>query len=99
MVGGDIGVLEDQRRDFMLARGDHLVVAGLERHADLVELALDFHHEPEHAIRDGAEVVIFHLLALGRLGAEERAAGVDQIRTAEIELPVDQEVFLLGPEV
>ena len=26
-----------------------------------------------------AEVVVLHLLALGRLGAEERAAGVDQV--------------------
>ena len=79
----------------VLARRD-LVVAGLERHADLVELALDFHHEAEDAVGDGAEVVVLHLLALGRLGAEQGAAGVDQVGTAEIELPIDQEVFLLG---
>ena len=41
MIGGDVGVLED-RRDFVLARR-HLVVARLHRHADLVELALNFH--------------------------------------------------------
>ena len=78
MVGGDVGVLED-RRDLVLARR-HLVVAGLERHADLVELALDVLHEAEDAVGDRAEVVVLHLLALRRLGAEERAAGVDQVR-------------------
>ena len=62
VIGGDVGVLED-RRDFVLARRD-LVVARLDRDADLVELALDFHHEREHAIGDGAEVVVLHLLAL-----------------------------------
>ena len=41
MIGGDVGVLED-RRDFVLARRD-FVVPRLDRHADLVELALDFH--------------------------------------------------------
>src|SRR6187549_1165661 len=43
VIGGDVGVLED-RRDFVLARRD-LVVPRLDRHADLVELALDVHHE------------------------------------------------------
>ena len=94
VIGGDVGVLED-RRDFVLARRD-LVVARLDRHADLVQLALDFDHEGQHALGDGAEVVVLHLLALRRLGAEERAAGVDQVGPVEIELLVDQEVFLLG---
>ncbi len=95
MVGGDVGVLED-RRDFVLARGD-LVVTGLDRDADLVELALDVHHEREDAVGDGPEVLILELLALGGLGAEERPAGVDEIRAVEEELPVDEEVLLLGP--
>ena len=43
VIGGDVGVLED-RRDFVLARRD-LVVPRLDRHADLVQLALDVHHE------------------------------------------------------
>ena len=94
MVGGDVGVLED-RRDLVLA-GRHFVVAGLDRDADLVELALDFHHEGQDAVGDGAEVVVFHLLPLGRPRAEEGSSGVDEIRPVEIELPVDQEVLLLG---
>ena len=93
MIGSDVGVLED-RRHFVLA-GRDLVVPRLDRNANLVELALDVHHEREDAIRDGAEVLILELLALGRLGAEERAAGVDEVRPIEEELTIDQEVFLL----
>ena len=74
----------------------HLVVARLDRDADLVQLALGFHHERQHAVGDRAEVVVLHLLALRRPRAEERAAGVDQVGPVEIELPVDQEILLLG---
>ena len=42
------------------------------------------------------EVVVVELLALRRLGAEQRAAGVDQVRSRQEEVPVDQEVLLLG---
>ena len=94
MVGGEVGVLED-RRHFVLARRD-FVVARLDRHAHLVQLVLDFHHELEHALGDGAEILIFEFLALRRLGAEQRAAGVDQVGAREIEIAIDQEVFLLG---
>ena len=94
MVGGDVGVLED-RREFVLARRD-LVVARLHRHADLVELGLDVVHERQHALRNRAEVLILELLALRRLRAEERPAGVDQVRTREVEAAIDQEVLLLG---
>jgi hypothetical protein len=65
-------------------------------HADLEQLELRFRHAPEDPSGDVAEVLIFHFLALGRLGAKERATGIDQIGTREIEVAVDQEVFLLG---
>ena len=77
VIGGDVGVLED-RCDFILARRD-FVVPRLDRHANLVQLALDFHHESEDALGDRAEVLILELLALRRLGAKERAAGVDEV--------------------
>ena len=94
MVGGDVGPLE-HRRDLELAGGD-LVVPGLGRDAELEQLALGVHHEAEHPLRDGAEVVVVELLALRRLGAEQRAAGVDQVGAGQEEVPVDQEVLLLG---
>ena len=94
VIGGDVGALED-RRDFVLRRRD-FVVARLDRHAALVELGLDFRHEREHALGDRAEVLILELLALRRPRAEQRAAGVQQVGTREVEVAVDQEIFLLG---
>ena len=94
VVGGDVGVLEGEG-DLVLRRRD-LVVPGLDRHAELVELGLGLEHAGQDALGDRAEVVVLHLLALGRLGAEEGPAGVDQVGPGEVEVLVDQEVFLLG---
>jgi hypothetical protein len=49
-------------------------VAGLDRDAELEQLALGLQHAGQHALRDRAEVVVFELLALGGLGAEQGAA-------------------------
>ena len=76
--------------------GRDLVVPGLDRDAELVQLDLGLEHAGQDALGDGAEVVVLHLLALGRLGAEEGPAGVDQVGPGEVEVLVDQEVFLLG---
>ena len=94
VIVGQVGRLE-HRGDFVLSRG-HFVVAGLHRNAELEQLALDFEHEGQHALGDRAEVVVFELLALRRLGAEQRAAGGQQVGPGEEEVAVDQEVFLLG---
>ena len=93
MVGGDVRVLED-RRNFVLARR-HFVVACLDRNADLIQLALDFHHEREDAVGNRAEVLIFELLSLRRLCAEKRAARIDQVRALNVKTAIDQEVLLL----
>src|SRR3978361_665180 len=55
--------------------GRDVVVPGLGRDAELEQLALGVHHEAEHPLGDGAEVVVVELLALGGLGAEQGAAG------------------------
>ena len=94
VVGGDVGPLE-HRGDLELA-GRDLVVPGLGRDAELEQLALGVHHEAEHPLGDRAEVVVVELLALRRLGAEQGAARVDQVGTGQEEVPVDQEVLLLG---
>ena len=96
MVGAEVRVLE-HRGELVLGRGD-LVVAGLDRHAELDELALRLEHVGEHALRNGSEVVVVELLALGRLRSEERAAGCDQVGTGVVVLLVDQEVLLLGAD-
>jgi hypothetical protein len=49
VVAGDVGVLED-RRELVLARRD-LVVPGLDRDAEAVELVLDLGHERDDALR------------------------------------------------
>ena len=94
VIGGEIGVLE-YRRDLVLA-GRDLVVARLHRHADLIELRFHVRHERHRPVGDRAEVLILELLALRRLGAEQRPAGVDEIGTRQVEVAIDQEVFLLG---
>ena len=92
----DVRVLED-RGELELARG-HLVVTRLDRDAELAQLVLGIHHEGENALGDRAEVVLVELLALGRLGAEERAARRVEVGTLEEVLLVDQEVLLLGAD-
>ncbi len=94
MVGGQVGRFED-RRDFVLA-GGYLVVPRFDRYAQLVQFALDFQHEGQHALGNGPEIVIFEFLALGGLGAKQRAASGEQVGPREVEVAVDQEVFLLG---
>ena len=84
----------EHRRDFVLA-GRDFVVARLDRDAELEQLALALEHEGEHALGNRAEVVVLELLALRRLRAEERAAGREQVGPREVEVAVDQEVFLL----
>ena len=95
VVGGDVGLLE-HRGDLELGRGD-LVVPGLGRDAELEQLTLGVHHERQDAVGHRTEIVVVELLALGRLGAEQRTTSVDQVRAQQEEVPVDQEVLLLGP--
>ena len=93
VIAGDVARLEE-RGDLVLA-GRDLVVAGLDRHAQPIELPLGLGHEGQDPRRDGAEVVVLELLALGRLGAEQGALADQQVGPREVELPVDQEVLLL----
>ena len=93
VIVGDVGGLVD-RSHFVLGRSD-FVVAGLDRDTEFEALALGFHHASEHAIRNGAEVLVFELLALGRLGAEEGATAGVEVGTEVEEAGVDQEVLLL----
>ncbi len=93
VVGGDVGPLE-HRRDLELSGGD-FVVPRLGGNAQLEQLPLGVHHEAQDPLRDRAEVVVVELLAFGRLGAEQGATGVNQVRAREEEVPVDQEVLLL----
>ena len=97
VVGGDVCRREDRRQ--LMLRGRDLVVLGLREDAELPELLVQILHIGLHARLDRAEIVILQLLPLRGLRAEERPAGVDQILSLEKELPVDEEIFLLGADV
>ena len=62
--------------------GRDLVVARLGRDAQAPQLAVEIHHEREDPLADRAEVLVLQLLALGRRGAEQRAAGEERGRAA-----------------
>ena len=96
MVDGEVELLEDGGE--LELRGRDLVVARLGGDAEAPELALDLLHELQDARADRAEVVVLELLVAGRRGAEERAAGLDEVGALEVELSVDEEVLLLGAE-
>ena len=85
----------ENRRELVL-RGSHLIVLRLGQHAELPELVVQVVHERLDAGLDAAEIVVIQLLSLGRLGAEEGAAGIDQVLSLIEDLLVNKEIFLLG---
>ena len=96
VIGRQIGVFEDRR--YLILAGSDFVVPRLDGHGQLEQFRLGLGHARQHALGDGAEVLVLHLLALGRPGAEQSAAGVDEIGTGVVEVLVDEEVFLLGTD-
>ena len=77
VVGSDVGRRID-RRELML-RGRDFVVFGLRHDAQFPELVVELLHEGGDLRFDRAEVVVVHLLALGRLRAEERPAAEAEV--------------------
>ena len=67
--------------------------------AELPQLLVQILHIRRDARTDGAEIMIVQLLTLGRLRAEERPAAQAQILALQIELLVDQEIFLLRADL
>ncbi len=93
MVHGQVRLGVD-RGQLVLGRG-HLVVLGLGGDAQLPKLLIDLVHIRADPLPDRAEVMIVHLLSLGRHGAEQGTAGIDQILALQVLLPVHQEILLL----
>ena len=93
VVGGDIGGGVDGRQ--LMLGGGYLVVLRLGQDPQLPQLLVQLLHVGRHAGLDGAEVVVVQLLPLGGLGAEQRAAGIDQVAALVVHGPVDEEVLLL----
>ena len=97
VVVGDVGLLEDGGYLKLVRR--HLVVARLARYGQLQGAYLQVLHEGLHAVGYGAEVVVVHLLVLGRVVAHERAAGEHQVGAGVVKPLVDEEVLLLPAQV
>ena len=93
VVHGQVAGLVE-RRDLVLA-GGRLVVAGAHGHAQLVEFALHFHHAGQDALRNDPEILVAEFLPLGRARAEQRTPGDLQIGAGEVEVVVDEKIFLL----
>ena len=93
VVGCDVGGGEHRRH--LVLSGRNLVVLGLGKDAELPQLLIQLLHECGNARTDRAEVVVLHLLSLGRLCAEQGAAGENQVLTLRIVLFVNEEVLLL----
>ena len=97
VVGGDVRRGKN-RCQFVLAGGD-LVMLGLGIDAELPELLVQLFHEGLDPRLDGAEIVIVQLLAFRRHGAEERAAGINQVPALEVHVPVHKEILLLRTDI
>ena len=74
-------------------------MARLAGNAELEGLNLKVAHESRHAFGNGAEVVVVHLLVLGRVMAHERAAGHQQVGACGVEPFVHEKILLLPTEV
>ncbi len=97
VVYGQVGFLE-YRGQFKLV-GSDLVVARLTGDAQFESHDFQLAHEGSHALGYGSEVVVIHLLVLGRVVAHQRASCQQQVGTSRVEAFVYQEVLLLPTEV
>ena len=92
MIGRQVRVFED-RGDFILCRSD-FVVPRLDRDAELEQFALGVEHEGQYPLGNRAEIMVLEFLAFRRLRAEQGPPRREQVGPREVEIPVDQEVFL-----
>jgi len=95
MIAGDVGVLV-KTGDFILL-GRHFIVPGFDGNTQFPGLDFQGVKELHHLAGDSTEVVIFHLLALGRQSAHQGPAAEEQVWPLAIGIFIDQKEFLLGP--
>ena len=93
VVAGGVGI--GVHRGHLVLGGGHLVVLGLAVDAQGPEIFVQVLHVGRHPGTDGAVIVVIQLLAPGRLGTEEGAAGHPQVLPLVVHLLIHQEVLLL----
>ena len=97
VVHSQIALLKD-RCQFKLV-GGNLVMACLDGNGQFEGLNLQVLHKGLYAVRDGAEVVVVHLLVLGTLVPHQCASCHQQVGAGRIEPFVHEKVFLFPTEV
>ena len=97
MVGGDIGGFV-QLGHFKLGRSD-FVVPRFRRDAQLQQALFQIGHEGQHALRNGAEIMVFQILSLRRPLSVKSSAAVHEVGTLEEQFAVDQEIFLFNAQI
>ncbi len=97
MVNGKIALFEN-RRQLKLVRS-HLIMAGLTRNTEFECLDFQIFHECLHALRNSSEIVVVHLLILGRIVSHQRTSGKHQVRASRIETFIHEEIFLFPSQV
>ena len=97
MIHGEVGLLED-RSQLKLVRC-HLVMTGLTRNAQLQCLNLQIAHKGCHTLRNSSEIVVVHLLVLGRVVSHQCSSCQQQIGTGSIESFIHQEILLFPTQV
>ena len=74
-------------------------MARLARNRQFESLNLQVFHERLHAVGDGTEVVVVHLLVLCRVVSHQRAACKHQVGSCAVESLVNQEILLFPSKV
>ncbi len=97
VVHGQVGFFENGSQLELV--GGHFVVARLAGDAQFQGLDFQVFHEFGHALGDGAEVVVVHLLVLGRFVPHQCASRHEQVRAGGIKPFVHEEVFLFPSQV
>ena len=71
---------------------------GLCKDAEAPQLIVEVVHKRRNSRLNGAEIVVVKLLTLGRLCAEQRSAGVNEVTALLIKLLIYEKVLLLGTD-
>ena len=93
VVGCDGG--DGKNRGKFVLRGGNFIVLGLGEDAQLPQLFVQIGHERLNARLNRTEIVVFQLLPLRRLVAEQGAAGENQVLALVVERLVNKEILLL----
>ncbi len=79
--------------------GRYLVVTCLARYGQLESSYFEIFHESLHTVGDGSEVMVVHLLVLGRVMSHQCAAGEQQVGAGRIESLVYEKILLFPSQI